>query len=54
MMKPTWEQDFCQRCNDIDEEDSGNWIGLAIIFALSGFTVGFVFGCLLDRFLAWL
>ena len=38
----------------IDGSDSGNWIGLAIIFALSGSIIGFLIGYNLHTFLGWL
>ena len=42
MFNPT-EQEFCQKCNDIDiDKEKGNWIGMAIIFAIVGFIAGVV------------
>ena len=49
-MKKMTEQDFCQKCNDIDEDVlaalKGNWVRIAIIFGMFGFMVGIVFGYL--------
>ena len=50
-MKNPTERQFYERLNEIDSEDTGNWLGMAIIFAISGFTVGFIAGYFVERLL---
>ena len=54
-MKKQTEQEFYRKLNELDSEDTGRqWLGMAIIFAISGFTVGFMAGYFVKRLLGYL
>ena len=49
-MKQT-EREFYDKLNELDSPDTGDWLGRAIICAISGGVVGFILGVFVQRLL---
>ena len=50
-MKKQTEREFYDKLNKLDSKGSGDWVGMAIICAISSGVVGFILGVIVQRLL---